>query len=667
MINKKIEKEEKEYLKQTIVLIKSTIEDNNKKNEEYEKENNEMKEYIWENIKQMDRGEMLFYNQLFNVNNSISKMNRLKNEVLKEMENSPYFGRIDFSENKEKQDFKIYIGISNVMDENLNIQVYDWRCPISSLYYSAEKGACSYVAPEGEIKGNLTLKRQYKINAGELIYCVDSSIAISDEYLLEILNGNSSEKMSQIVSTIQQEQDMVIRNFTDKVLLVEGPAGCGKTSVALHHIAFLLYKNRNNLNSENILIFSPNELFSEYISDVLPSLGERNILQTEFSKFTKTYLSEFKNIETYDKYLERISDLNETELKKISVKMDKKIMDHIKCYADELIEKVVWEDIIIEGDLIFTGKQCKELMYKKFAAWPLMKKISKTIDYILMKIKHLANKKIDKFFVEEYLRSRVHYTNDFYQIAVDMYRDDGFRNKIFSAFNVEFEDNSSNFHKKINYEDAIILLYFRGLLYGFGYDNSIKQIVIDEAQDYTYIQMYILKEIFKEAFFTILGDQNQKLNQVSKDTFDDIEKLFDEYNPKRVQLKTTYRSSCEITDFCNKILNLTNVNPVKRKGDEPQVFKFEKKEERLSFLKNYLQEELAKEFNKIAIIVKNRNDEKLVKRNMKNIVDKRVVVLPVYVAKGLEFDSVIVYGEGFRGKSYYVACTRALHRLIVLV
>lgn len=649
------------YLNETIENIEKIILENETKIKENEKDSLEMKEYIWKNISSMDSAEISFYNNLFNVNYNISEINYFKNKVLKEMVNNPYYGRVDFAEDGQDFKIKVYIGLTNVMDKELKIYVYDWRSPIACLYYEYEDGKCVYKSPRGNVKGNIELKRQYKILDGKLIYYIDSSLSISDELLKDALSSNSSENMKQIVSTIQKEQDRVIRNSQDKVLIVSGPAGCGKTSVALHHVAFLLYKNRETMKSDDVLIFSPNEIFSKYISEVLPSLGEKNVLQTEFSKYISSYLNEYKKIEKYEKFIERTYNATREEQENIKTKLSKEIIEYIDNYVTTLAQKVEFKDIIVDDIIIFTAKECKDIMDNDMKKWPLTKRINKTIDYIYMKIRHIINKKMNKNEIMEYLKSRVNFAFNIKEIALSFSE---YYNKCREKNDLHFELDGN----ELRYEDAIVLLYLKGKINGFGYDNKIQQVVIDEAQDYTYVQLLALKEIFKQAAFTILGDQNQTLNTYASTNFvEDSKMIFGEYNKKIIELKTTYRSSYEITNYCNSILDLKNINPIKRNTREPIEINFSNKKAAINWLKEYLKEEKKYNFNKIAIIVSDIQKSKFLKTALKNYIMDNVQILPIYLAKGLEFDSVVVISEKDINKNIkYIACSRALHHLAVI-
>ena len=263
----------------------------------------EFKKFAWDNKSSMDSGDLAAIQSESNLEANMMLMQKDYFKKLLRVKNNPYFASIVFDDEKGEHHV-IYIGLTYLKDDKLRNIINDWRSPICSIYYDYELGPCSYVAPGGTIKGELKRKRQYKIENKKLVRLFDSSINIEDDMLQEVLASESSEKMKNIVNTIQSEQNAVIRNITDKNLIVSGIAGSGKTSVALHRIAFLLYKIKN-LTSSKVLIFSPNSIFTEYISNVLPELGEDNTLQTTFNDYMEKELVGFKKVENYVDFIGR--------------------------------------------------------------------------------------------------------------------------------------------------------------------------------------------------------------------------------------------------------------------------------------------------------------------------------------------------------------------------
>ncbi|MEG2993738.1 MAG: UvrD-helicase domain-containing protein, partial [Bacilli bacterium] len=321
----KIDTDEIEYLKETQKIINDEINAITKVTNNYMDNINNIKKEFYEN--KAEYKELEISSKLTEINHNVDYVNR-KIDNIKQLEESfysPYFGRIDF--NKEK----IYIGIKSIINEDTNY-VYDWRAPISSMYYNYEMGVSEYKSNEGLIKDVISLKRQYKIENGILLRCINTSDTIDDDFLQEILS-NSNDKMKNIVSTIQKDQNKIIRNSSDKYLIVQGFAGSGKTSVALHRIAYLLYKD-TNLKSNNILILSPNDVFTKYISNVLPELGESNVKNITFSKFVIAILHKIKNIEKLSEFISRTyHSVDET----IKYKLSDKFIEDMDIFFENYI------------------------------------------------------------------------------------------------------------------------------------------------------------------------------------------------------------------------------------------------------------------------------------------------------------------------------------------
>ena len=339
-----------------------------------EEKQQDFKKFIWDSHTDMDPSELATIMSDNDVEVSILMSKGSYLQKLYRIQNKPYFGRIIFdSEEDGIQD--IYIGITHVLD-NMNYLVHDWRSPICSLFYDYELGDASYLAPDGIIKGNITKKRQYTIEDAKLLHVFDNEINIDDELLQEVLASESSDKMKNIVNTIQKEQNNIIRNINDKNLIVQGIAGSGKTSVALHRIAFLLYKI-NDLNSNNVLILSPNNVFSQYISNVLPELGEDNTKETSFHIFLKTYLDEFKDVESFTSFIERYyqnKDLIDYDL--VSYKLSDAIGSDINNYINDFINNIYFTNDIFTKNFSLTKDELNDLFKKRYKHFTIIERIN---------------------------------------------------------------------------------------------------------------------------------------------------------------------------------------------------------------------------------------------------------------------------------------------------
>lgn len=662
----KIEREEFErernYLNKTVSLIRKKISKLGQELFDDDSKVLEFKKLIWDTHTEMDPNEMRSMMAESDLQVSImqSKGNYLQR--LFRIQNKPYFGSIRFKEEGSEEEDNIYIGITHVEDK-LDYYVHDWRSPICSMFYDYETGPASYKAPSGIIKGNIIKKRQYIIEDAELKHIFDNDLNISDSLLQEVLAEESSDKMKNIVNTIQEEQNKVIRNTEDKNLIVEGIAGSGKTSVALHRIAFLLYRIPN-LTSSNVVVFTPNKVFSEYISNVLPELGEDNTYDMTFYDLLCQNINEYKDIENFTDFISRYYKGNVDNYDIIKYKQSDEIIKDINNYINNLLSTIKFNNKLEYDNFIeIDTEELNNMLNYKYNRFPLferIKEISKRIasnnyegstknaSSIEKKLKELLNIKLDLKDI----------FNNFYQSEYSKYKD-------------KVND------KYLYYEDACIFLYIKSLLVGFNTNHVIKEIVIDEAQDYNKLQYLIIKKTFKTSNYTILGDTNQTINPYYKyDSLEELTSIFE--SSKYITLTKTYRSTGKIIDYTNKILGLNHVTAIRNDKASDIIFRNNiTKNDFLTDINN-----LKTISKSIAIITKNDKEAEKVYNMLKDDLDimlidgfghikRDLVVVPSYVAKGLEFDSVIIYTDTnnkYQEKDkylFYVACTRAQHNLII--
>lgn len=662
----KIEREEFErernYLNKTVSLIRKKISKLGQELFDDDSKVLEFKKLIWDTHTEMDPNEMRSMMAESDLQVSImqSKGNYLQR--LFRIQNKPYFGSIRFKEEGSEEEDNIYIGITHVEDK-LDYYVHDWRSPICSMFYDYETGPASYKAPSGIIKGNIIKKRQYIIEDAELKHIFDNDLNISDSLLQEVLAEESSDKMKNIVNTIQEEQNKVIRNTEDKNLIVEGIAGSGKTSVALHRIAFLLYRIPN-LTSSNVVVFTPNKVFSEYISNVLPELGEDNTYDMTFYDLLCQNINEYKDIENFTDFISRYYKGNVDNYDMVKYKQSDEIIKDIDSYINNLLSTIKFNNKLEYDNFIeIDTEELNNMLNYKYNRFPLferIKEISKRIasnnyegstknaSSIEKKLKELLNIKLDLKDI----------FNNFYQSEYSKYKD-------------KVND------KYLYYEDACIFLYIKSLLVGFNTNHVIKEIAIDEAQDYNKLQYLIIKKTFKTSNYTILGDTNQTINPYYKyDSLEELTSIFE--SSKHITLTKTYRSTGKIIDYTNKILGLNHVTAIRNDKASDIIFRNNiTKNDFLTDINN-----LKTISKSIAIITKNDKEAEKVYNMLKDDLDimlidgfghikRDLVVVPSYVAKGLEFDSVIIYTDEdnkYQEKDkylFYVACTRAQHNLII--
>ena len=662
----KVEREEfereKNYLNKTVSLVRKKISKLGQELYDDDSKVLEFKKLIWDTHAEMDPTEMrnMMAESDLQVTIMQSKGNYLQR--LFRVQNKPYFGSIRFKDNEGEED--IYIGITHVEDK-LNYYVHDWRSPICSMFYDFETGPAYYKAPAGIIKGEITRKRQYIIEDAELKNIFDNDLNISDSLLQKVLAEESSDKMKNIVNTIQEEQNKVIRNTKDKNLIVEGIAGSGKTSVALHRIAFLLYRIPN-LTSNNVVVFTPNKVFSEYISNVLPELGEENTYDMTFYDLLCQNINEYKDIENFTDFISRYYKDNISDFNLIKYKQSDEIINDIDDYINNLLTKVKFTNKLEYDDFIevYTDELNNMLTYKykNFPLFERIKEISKRIASNNYKgsIKNASS-------IEKKLKELLNIKLDLKVIFNDFYNSNYFKYKHKEKVN----------DKYLYYEDACIFLYIKSLLVGFNTNHVIKQIVIDEAQDYNKLQYLIIKKTFKTSNYTILGDTNQTINPYYKyNSLEELTSIFD--SSKYITLTKTYRSTGKIIDYTNKILGLSHVTAIRNDKASDIIFRNNvTKNDFLTDINN-----LKNTSKSIAIITKNDKEAEDVYNLLKDNTDivlidgfshikRDLVVVPSYIAKGLEFDSVIIYTDidnKYQEKDkylYYVACTRAQHNLII--
>ena len=664
---------EKKILKKVQKLLDDTLDDLGEQVFDDEEGLQEFKKMMWEDAASFDEGEM---QQVMAATAQEAEKVLMKRDYflkLRQIKDKPYFASIVFKDDEGKVN-NIYISLTYLKDDHLNNILYDWRSPICSLFYDYETGPCSYKAPGGVYSGELKRKRQYKIENRKLVGVFDNSLNIDDEVLQEVLATESSEKMKNVVNTIQQEQNQVIRNVEDNNLIVQGIAGSGKTTVALHRIAFLLYR-LPNLTSNNILIFSPNEIFTEYISDVLPSLGEANTLQTTFSDYMYSMIQEYKDVESFTDFVSRYYTYREVNSDLVEYKQSDEIIKDLDAYIEHYVNNCRITEDFIENEVHFVDKdEVNDMLHRKYSRFPLFERLDEISKKLSSNFYKGSGKKNGTF--RKLLREHSNFEKDYKEIYKNFWLSD------YSKFKLKEEEINKFVNRDmINYEDALLFTYLKGNLEGFRYENSIKQVVIDEAQDYNRLQYIIIQKIFARADFTILGDINQNINPYY--SYESLESLSDIFkgDSKYIELLKTYRSSPEIINYTNKILGLNHVNAIRRDNNKPVLMRKDVEDFKTSISNDikYLQEQykscaiITKDYEQAERIYEMLKDDftiSLVDHNSKKFT-KELIVIPAYTAKGLEFDSVIIYND--RNNSYkknernllYVACTRCQHELII--
>ncbi len=616
--------------------------------------------------------------------------------LLEKMIKSPYFARIDFKFDDEDEFEKIYIGRSSLRKNSYQeMYVYDWRSPIASVFYRFMTGEAFYDAPCGRVTGELNLKRQYEIKNGTLEYFFDSDVQIVDEFLRQLLSQNTTAKMKAIVETIQHEQDVVIRDMENDLLMVQGVAGSGKTSIALHRAAYLMYQGlQTKLSANNIMIISPNSIFEQYISNVLPELGEDNVISSVFEDILSELLNGRK-IQSRNDFLENLivnSKYKEISRNSIEFKTSSFFREILDQFLIDIPRQwIEFEDVYYEGKCVVSGQILKDKILGR-PETPLGIKLEQLEDYILEQIfgtgkgrghkeeKNLIKQEIQKFIkidiVELY---KILFSNEayFYSLLQNSNPSQNIKN-IWKYTKENLEADS------LYYDDAIAIAYLYLKIYGTNKYKNIKQVVIDEAQDYYPLQYEIFNFLFSKAKFTILGDMKQTLAKKEDISFyEQIQKILNKKKSSLIMLDKSFRCTNEILNFSLKFIEQSSqIKSFNRNGDSPKVYIADNSEIFIDEIVKEIKLCQEKGFQSICLICKTEKNSTYLFNKIKHKLDIQLIkngsvsdlqgvfILPVYMSKGLEFDTVLIcdadsqnYHDEDDKNLLYVACTRALHKL----
>lgn len=616
--------------------------------------------------------------------------------LLEKMIKSPYFARIDFKFDDEDEFEKIYIGRSSLRKNSYQeMYVYDWRSPIASIFYRFMTGEAFYDAPCGRVTGELNLKRQYEIKNGKLEYFFDSDVQIVDEFLRQLLSQNTTAKMKAIVETIQHEQDVVIRDMENDLLMVQGVAGSGKTSIALHRAAYLMYQGlQTKLSANNIMIISPNSIFEQYISNVLPELGEDNVISSVFEDILSALLIGRK-IQSRNDFLENLivnSKYKEISRNSIEFKTSSFFREILDQFLIDIPRQwIEFEDVYYEGKCVVSRQILKDKILGRTET-PLGIKLEQLEDYILEQIfgtgkgrghkeeKNLIKQEIQKFIkidiVELY---KILFSNEayFYSLLQNSNLSQGIK----SIWEYTRENLEAD---RLYYDDAIAIAYLYLKIYGTNKYKNIKQVVIDEAQDYYPLQYEIFNLLFSNAKFTILGDIKQTLAKKEDISFyEQIQKILNKKKSSLIMLDKSFRCTNEILNFSLKFIEKSSqIKSFNRNGDSPKVYIADNSEIFIDEIVKEINLCQEKGFQSICLICKTEKNSIYLFNKIKHKLDIQLIkngsvsdlqgvfILPVYMSKGLEFDAVLIcdadsqnYHDEDDKNLLYVACTRALHKL----
>lgn len=630
------------------------------------------KQHLWDNLRDMDFAEKANFRHEVDLSVLSTEHAATRRKRVERLLESPYFGRVDFRANGGTGSGAYYIGVHNFSDSDTQeILIHDWRAPVSGLFYDFEAGEAFFETPDGTAHGEIEGKRQYKIQSGRLKYMFDSALNIGDDVLQRELGESADNKMKNIVATIQREQNAVIRNETARVLILQGVAGSGKTSIALHRVAFLLYRFKDTLSSDNVMILSPNKVFGDYIADVLPELGEEQVAEIDFDRIAGTQLAKVTDYETFSEQVSKLIDhADEAAAERI----------RYKATLEFVAELDAW--ITSRADEEFEPAEIKQKYRRLSAEW-----VAGTFDEsralpVFARLDRLANRAVhmlkqnvldrggkwsgaDTASVRRQVRAMFPYKTAL-AVYKAFYRDPA-RRALFQRLGP----------KKIEYADVFPLIYTmirtdRQQTYG-----RIRHLVVDEMQDYTPVQYAVLRELFS-CDMTILGDSNQTVNPFSSSSLSTIRSVFPDADC--LQLCKSYRSTAEITEFAQNISRNDKLIPIARHGRPPRITACADQRAQILTL---IEQHANSDHQSLGIVCKTVAQAEALNRALSaagvelTCLDYDstafvggIVLTSAHIAKGLEFDSVIVpyaddetYANEMDRCMLYIACTRAMHEL----
>ncbi|OGX81644.1 HelD family protein [Hymenobacter coccineus] len=663
------EQAERAYLEEIKERLTLAIKRGDDAVKQFSNELREKKQYIHEHQSSMDDADMVAADQSINRMAFTGEAAVARRRRLLKLGQSPYFGRLDFTP-QGKPEAAVYIGIYSFLDEQQRQNlIYDWRAPISSMFYDYELGEAAYTTPSGTIQGTIGRKRQYKIRDGRLEFILENDVNIHDDVLQRELAKSSDDKLKNIVATIQRDQNAVIRNETAPVMVIQGVAGSGKTSIALHRIAFLLYRYRETIAAKDILIISPNKVFADYISNVLPELGEEYIPELGMEELAADLLDRQYAFQTF---FEQVAALLENPdpafVERIRFKSSGEFLRQLNQYLLHV------ENNYFTYSELRVGKTVVPLpvilaKFKTYHRVPVLKRFALVAQEVRDYVRGATGRKLtgpEKATIGEAIPRmfKFHQVLDLYQ---DFYRWLG-RPELFRY----------DHRRSLEYADVFALIYLRLRLEGISAYEQVKHLVVDEMQDYTPMQYAVLARVFS-CRKTILGDVSQTVNPYSASSAETIERVFPQ--AEVVKLFRSYRSTLEITAFAQRITPNPDLIPLERHGPEPLVVRFDNQAEELQGIQQLVATFQSDGNQSLGIICKTLRQATEVHQALQapgvqlltaesTTFTEGVIITTAHLAKGLEFDEVIVpfadartYRTEVDRGMLYIACTRAMHRL----
>ncbi len=623
----------------------------------------EIKKYTVDYKNELDKYEV--YNHQQNLS-FIDKRNTIEtNRIAKlsYLQETPYFSRIDFQFDGEEEAEKFYIGRYGFVDNYGQQLVYDWRAPISSLYYDFPLGSAYYESMGKKFTGSLQLKRQFDIKKGTIRFLVDSNDALNDDFLINELSKHTTKEMKTIIHTIQKEQNEAIRDSKTRNLLIQGVAGSGKTSIALHRIAYLLYQKRAELAASEVLILSPNEVFSDYISTVLPELGEDDLFQSDITQLMQPLMGE--SLVIGDRQGEIAAILSKPQSKKVQSCLHKRSASFFWAmteYLETIPKKLFREDIVIEPDIRLTKQQIQAA----FANLP--------IAALWQQIKELAQRLAQELPGDQNKSAA--------RIARELKKRTGITQPLreYQKFLASQKEALIKEENTLAYSDAFPYLFFKWKIEGLPINHQIKHLVIDEMQDYSLLQFYLLDQLFP-CQKTICGDVSQNLLRENPDFLTQIQTIIPD--SRVITFNRSYRSSYEIMTYAKRFTTNQDLQPVERHGKAVAEIHLTKEQDKWMELRQQIASFQQSSYRTCGIICQSEAAMIAIKQQLVEVpltcltkeakaMAEGVILTTPQFAKGLEFDQVIlpdVHAHQLTKKSnlLYTSCSRALHELTLLV
>jgi DNA helicase II / ATP-dependent DNA helicase PcrA len=667
----KTEPEEREYLELIKERLLLAIDRSDNQVKQFSEELRNNKEYIYENQSSMDEADMVSADQsinrmAFTGDSAVARKHRLMKLL-----GSPYFGRIDFVDGKNERKV-IYIGVHTFTDEQSQATlIYDWRAPVSSMFYDFELGEASYTTPTGRVDGRIDFKRQFKIREGKMEFSIENEVNIHDDLLQKELSKSADDRMKNIVATIQRDQNTVIRNETASIMVIQGVAGSGKTSIALHRIAFLLYRFRDTITSNDVLIISPNRVFSDYISNVLPELGEEHIPVLGMEDLASEIIENKFRFEPFFAQVAKVVENRDLAyIERIRLKSSFEFLSQLNRF------------LIFAENYFFNARELRvagvvvpaPFIQERFKAWqrmPMMKRFPEVVKEVLNFIRNKQSRKLtgqEKSIVWQEIPRMFKAKS-----VLDVYRE-------FYTWWGKPEAFKYSEGSLLEYADVFPFIYCKVRMEGVKTYDTVKHLLVDEMQDYTPVQYSVLSRLFV-CKKTILGDVRQVVNPYSSSTLETIEKVFPQ--AEILELQRSYRSTIEIVNFSLQILPNEKLIPLQRHGEAPEIIGCVSNEEELIRIRERLSILKSKGYRSFGIICKTARQAEYVFNNLQlsgsvlltpqsTRFKEGVVITTVHLAKGLEFDAVFVpfvslqnYTNSVDKSLLYIACTRAMHHLML--